>query len=245
MNNLVDFAAERRLVAHRRCINVHSSHFVVNSCSPFLCLALQNLLFAPMGVMMVLQPDQDQAPYHPLLPTGGALYQIRHPRIKPQENKERRREKLTEVRSAQRALLNTPHPLEILSDPRAYGNDGTISRDHDPRNYTKALNAILRQESRRQRRRLRAERRVQGWAPLVGTRATEKETGVTETVPARGGAAGIAMVGSKREGKERELVELGSARSGGVRSQTLRERSRRYLDLLKSKAMRVGAAQSN
>ncbi|GAQ80283.1 hypothetical protein KFL_000500360 [Klebsormidium nitens] len=212
------------------------------------CLKNLNLLFAPMGVMMVLQPDQDQAPYHPLLPAGGALYQIRHPRIKPQENKERRREKLTEVRSAQRALLNTPHPLEILSDPRAYGNDGTISRDHDPRNYTKALNAILRQESRRQRRRLRAERRVQGWAPLVGTRATEKEAGVSETVPVRGGVAGLAMVGSKRGGKweqEREVVELGRQRSGGVRSQTLRERSRRYLDLLKAKAMRVGAAQSS
>eukprot|EP00243_Klebsormidium_subtile_P003073 TRINITY_DN16219_c0_g1_i1.p1 TRINITY_DN16219_c0_g1~~TRINITY_DN16219_c0_g1_i1.p1 ORF type:complete len:958 (+),score=230.32 TRINITY_DN16219_c0_g1_i1:150-3023(+) len=214
------------------------------------CLQNLNLLFAPMGVMMVLQPDQDQAPYHPLLPSGGALYQIRHPRIKPQENKERRREKLTEVRSAQRALLNTPHPLEILSDPRAYGNDGTISRDHDPRNYTKALNAILRQESRRQRRRLRAERRVQGWAPLVGTRVAEKETGASETAPARKGVAGIAMVGSKRGGKweqEREVIELGSARgqrSGGVRSQTLRERSRRYLDLLKAKAMRVGAAQS-
>lgn len=199
-----------------------------------------------MGVMMVLQPDQEQAPYHPLLPSGGALYQIRHPRIKPQEAKERRREKLTEVRSAQRALLNAPHPLEILSDPRAYGNDGTISRDHDPRNYTKALNAILRQESRQQRRRLRAERRVQDWAPLVGT---EKEL-ERASVPARGSVAGIAMVGSKRGGKwekERETVELGRARgprSGGVRSQTLRERSRRYLDLLKSKAMRVGAAQS-
>ena len=37
--------------------------------------------------------------------------------------------------AAQRVLLNTPHPLTVLSDPRAYGNNGTISRHHNPFNY--------------------------------------------------------------------------------------------------------------
>jgi hypothetical protein len=222
---------------------------------------VQNLLFAPMGVMMVLQPDEDQAPFHPLLPEGGALLQIRHPKVNPQESKERRREKLTEVRSAQRALLNTPHPLEILSDPGAYGNEGSISRDHDPRNYTKALNAILRQESRRQRRRLREERRTEGWAPLVekspalvGIKSISGEGGVLE-LPAKVGVAGTSHVGSKRGVEERELASSGAraggvARSrkvgkGGVRVMTTKERSKRYLNLLESKAMRLGAAQSS
>ena len=33
-------------------------------------------------------------------------------------------------------LLNTPHPLTVLSDPRAYGAlKGSISRHHNPFNY--------------------------------------------------------------------------------------------------------------
>lgn len=29
---------------------------------------------------------------------------------------------------AERAFLNSPHPLDILSDPGAYGSDGSVSR---------------------------------------------------------------------------------------------------------------------
>eukprot|EP00976_Prorocentrum_cordatum_P065783 1178053-Prorocentrum_minimum.AAC.3 len=36
-------------------------------------------------------------------------------------------------------MLNWPHPLTVLSDPRAYGPDGTISRHHNPFNYRKAM----------------------------------------------------------------------------------------------------------
>lgn len=41
--------------------------------------------------------------------------------------------------AAQRVLMNTPHPLTILSKPAAYGDHGIISRHHNPFNYSKAL----------------------------------------------------------------------------------------------------------
>jgi len=43
--------------------------------------------------------------------------------------------------AAQRVLLNTPHPLTILSNPGAYGDRGIISRHHNPFNYAKALSS--------------------------------------------------------------------------------------------------------
>ena len=47
--------------------------------------------------------------------------------------------------AAQRVLLNTPHPLTVLSDPRAYGNRGSISRHHNPFNYMRALGKARRE----------------------------------------------------------------------------------------------------
>ena len=41
--------------------------------------------------------------------------------------------------AAQRVILNTPHPLTVLSDPRSYGSQGSISRHHNPYSYQKAL----------------------------------------------------------------------------------------------------------
>ena len=46
------------------------------------------------------------------------------------------------VRSAREAaleLMNVPHPLDILADAGAYGNDGAISRYHNPDNCEAAL----------------------------------------------------------------------------------------------------------
>lgn len=40
-------------------------------------------------------------------------------------------------------LMNLPHPLDILADPGAYGDAGSISRYHNPDNYTRALGAVL------------------------------------------------------------------------------------------------------
>jgi len=41
--------------------------------------------------------------------------------------------------AAQRVLFNSPHPLTILSRADAYGDNGIISRHHNPFNYAKAL----------------------------------------------------------------------------------------------------------
>ena len=46
--------------------------------------------------------------------------------------------------AARRVVLNTPHPLTVLSDPRAYGNQGSISRHHNPFNYLRALGKTRR-----------------------------------------------------------------------------------------------------
>ncbi len=40
------------------------------------------------------------------------------------------------LRDAVMDLMNYPHPLTTLGDVSAYGNDGAISRYHDPDHYT-------------------------------------------------------------------------------------------------------------
>ena len=68
--------------------------------------------------------------------------------------------------AARRVVLNTPHPLTVLSDPRAYGNQGSISRHHNPFNYLRALGktrrvweGVLSRGRTTSRRRSRAFRR--------------------------------------------------------------------------------------
>ncbi|KAG6641695.1 hypothetical protein CIPAW_09G092400 [Carya illinoinensis] len=72
------------------------------------------------------------APPHPLLPPGSALYALDKNQCGYSTN-------------ALAAFLNSPHLLETLTDPIAYGSDGTILRDHHSRNYLKAVNRVLRQ----------------------------------------------------------------------------------------------------
>ena len=42
------------------------------------------------------------------------------------------------------ALMNNPHPLDILASSRAYGSGGSVSRYHDPAHYTLAVAGVLR-----------------------------------------------------------------------------------------------------
>ncbi|CAM6020062.1 unnamed protein product [Sphagnum balticum] len=130
----------------------------------------QKILYAPIGHMIVLQPDAQQAPAHPLLPEGSAIYLIHH----SEGNVDKDPNILQQVRSAERSFLNTPHPLEILSDPSAYGSEGTISRDHDSRSYLKATKTVLSQEFKIWRRTQR-ERRRQLWSPLVRTKSGRRQ----------------------------------------------------------------------
>jgi len=59
--------------------------------------------------------------------------------------------------SLQVPFLNCPRPLETLSDPTAYGSEGTIPRDHESSNYLKAVKQGLRQNSKM------VGRKVQEW----------------------------------------------------------------------------------
>ena len=51
-------------------------------------------------------------------------------------------------RDAFLALMDNPHPLDILADARAYGFQGAISRYHDPLNYSKGLRSVIKQQTK-------------------------------------------------------------------------------------------------
>ncbi|KAF8032463.1 hypothetical protein BT93_D1391 [Corymbia citriodora subsp. variegata] len=106
------------------------------------CLIRNKLLYSPLGKMFILQPDEKSSPPHPLLSPESALYYLDKDRCRYSKN-------------AVRAFLNCPHPLDTLSDPTAYGSEGTILRDHDSSNYLKAINGVLRQHTKMTDKRVR------------------------------------------------------------------------------------------
>lgn len=121
-----------------------------------------------MGEFLILQPDAKLSPSHELLPSGAGLYILRS-----HSSNAELATKLT--RAAQSMFLNTPHPLEILTDPGAYGSEGAILRDHDVDTYLTAIRSVIRQELNRVRRMKRQQRR-QFWWQLVdgGTRWSKR-----------------------------------------------------------------------
>ncbi|KAJ7962551.1 Lipase [Quillaja saponaria] len=118
------------------------------------CLIKNKLLYSPVGKLFILQPDERTSPPHPLLPQGSAIYAVDNT-------------KCGYSPGVLRAFLNQPHPLETLSDPTAYGSEGTILRDHDSSNYLKAVNGVLRQHTKLVVRKVRKERN-QMW-PLLSS----------------------------------------------------------------------------
>ncbi|KAL3815122.1 hypothetical protein ACJIZ3_016390 [Penstemon smallii] len=120
------------------------------------CLNKNKLLYTPIGKIFILQPDVKSSPRHPLLPPGSALYTL-----------DNTAGSLT--KRAVRTFLNSPHPIETLSDPTAYGSEGTIIRDHDSSHYLKALNEVIRQHTRLVVRKAKKERN-QLW-PLLASRS--------------------------------------------------------------------------
>jgi hypothetical protein len=64
------------------------------------------------------------------------------------------RRAVSSSREAVWELMNCPHPLDILADKNAYGDRGSISRYHNPDNYTRALRSV--QNARANLRRLLA-----------------------------------------------------------------------------------------
>ncbi|KAF9617851.1 hypothetical protein IFM89_039033 [Coptis chinensis] len=125
------------------------------------CLNRNKMLYTPLGQLFILQPDEKSSPHHPLLPIGSALYEL----DKSQSSC------YAGVASALRAFFNSPHPLETLSDPTAYGSEGTILRDHDSSNYLKAVNGILREHTKSVVRRTRRERLDHLWPLLTATQS--------------------------------------------------------------------------
>ncbi|KAG9156950.1 hypothetical protein Leryth_009006 [Lithospermum erythrorhizon] len=123
------------------------------------CLNKQKLLYAPMGEFLILQPDEKFSPHHKLLPLGSGLYFFNYP---VQDVKEAEKQ----IRAAQSVFLNSPHPLEILSDRAAYGSGGSIQRDHDMNSYLRSIRNVIRQELNRIRK-VKREKRRKLWWPLV------------------------------------------------------------------------------
>ncbi|KAM1051454.1 hypothetical protein ACFX15_032389 [Malus domestica] len=111
------------------------------------CLIKNKMLYSPIGKLFILQPDEKLSPPHPLLPMGTALYALDNTQSDFSSD-------------IFRAFLNSPHPLETLSDLTAYGSEGTILRDHDSCNYLKAMNNILRQHTRMVARKVRKQRNL-------------------------------------------------------------------------------------
>ncbi|KAM3323689.1 phospholipase A1 PLIP2, chloroplastic [Capsicum chacoense] len=123
------------------------------------CLNNQKLLFAPMGEFLILQPDDKFSPNHDLLPSGSGLYLMSYPVSDSTEAEK-------QIQAAQSVFLNSPHPLEILSDRSAYGSGGTIQRDHDMNSYLKSVRNVIRHELNNIRKAKRKHRR-RVWWPLV------------------------------------------------------------------------------
>ena len=115
--------------------------------------------------MLILQPDEKYSPQHDLLPSGSGLYLLT---CKVRDAKDAEKQ----LRAAMKAFLNMPHPLEILSDRSAYGNGGSILRDHDMNSYLKCVRAVIRQEVSRVRK-AEGDRRHKVWWPLVTPRVSE------------------------------------------------------------------------
>ncbi|KAI3741759.1 hypothetical protein L1987_59435 [Smallanthus sonchifolius] len=130
------------------------------------CLDNQNVLYAPMGEFLILQPDAKLSPSHDLLPSGSGLYVLTSS-VSDMIEAEK------QTKAAQSVFMNTPHPLEILSDRSAYGSGGAIQRDHDMTSYLVSIQSVIRQEMNHARKGRREHRR-RAWWPLVAPRGNNR-----------------------------------------------------------------------
>lgn len=99
------------------------------------------------------------------------------------------------VQEAVWALMDTPHPLDILADPGAYLELGSISRYHNPEHYTKALGRCIH-----------IKRGGEGSTGSIGARISRALFGVRFPQPGDGsddeGGAGGADAGRWEEERE-------------------------------------------
>ncbi|URD78243.1 Lipase (class 3) [Musa troglodytarum] len=142
-------------------------------------IQFEKLLYAPMGRLLILQPEDEFSPHHHLLPPGSGLYVFGNSSTDSDDS-----ERL--LQAARSAFINSPHPLEILSDRTAYGSAGAVSRDHDMRSYLTSVRAVIRHELILIRKVKREQCRRKVWWPLlitVGTGTTKRHSSFSSFFP--------------------------------------------------------------
>ncbi|CAL4964436.1 unnamed protein product [Urochloa decumbens] len=130
------------------------------------CLTNQKLLYAPMGEVLILQPEERLSPHHHLLPPDSGIYHLGGGASSSSARRSDGDASLPQLRSALSAFFNSPHPLEILKDGGAYGPRGTVYRDHDVNSYLRSVRAVVRKEARRAREAERERWRLLLWWPF-------------------------------------------------------------------------------
>ncbi|XP_020589717.1 uncharacterized protein LOC110031027 [Phalaenopsis equestris] len=160
------------------------------------CLKYQSLLYAPMGKLLILQPEEKFSPHHHLLPSGSGLYLMD---LSSAETKE----SMKLLQSAQYAFLNSPHPLETLSDRSAYGSEGTIFRDHDVNSYLRSIRMVIEKELKHIRKAKRRVHRRVLWWPFVSAQGVQSAFVISLNIhPLNVVKHQVSFVGMLNGGKE-------------------------------------------
>eukprot|EP00210_Caulerpa_lentillifera_P007163 g6853.t1 len=125
------------------------------------CLVSQEraLLYNFIGEVFVLQPEAGvnfvrNEGYHPMLPKQPGLFRLADPdqgdwnlasKLKKERSESGGRvsKSAYDKQEAFLALMDHPHPLDILSETRAYGESGAISRYHNPFHYVLGLRSAI------------------------------------------------------------------------------------------------------
>lgn len=155
---------------------------------------MQKLLYAPMGEVLILQPDERLSPHHHLLPPDSGIYHLSGGASASGNGNG----SLSQLRSALSAFFNSPHPLEILKDGDAYGPRGSVYRDHDVNSYLRSVRAVVRKEARRAREAERERWRLLLWWPF-GVHGVSSDSG-------RGSGGGIVDAVSEAARRAHLLV---------------------------------------
>ena len=176
-------------------------------------------MYTPAGVTLVLQPSEAAAQQHAMLPPGSGLYVIDDPSEsfwsavsvpwalggngggsgsdgEDDGSAEAGGAAVADARAALTALLNSPHPLDILADVAAYGPQGTVSQFHNPWGYARALAA--------------EQRRRQQWrkaAAGAGAGAWRAASDATARLAAAAGSASALLGGLSLRGDTAEETD--------------------------------------
>jgi hypothetical protein len=135
----------------------------------------KRVMFNTIGQTLVLQPDEkasfvNNEGYHQLLPQRPGIFALKYLTQHNDLIQEKSSDSVSILSSPEEAyweLMNSPHPLDILGDPGAYGDGGSISRYHNPDNYTRALGGVLRARGKHARDKLREFQQDAAYCPVV------------------------------------------------------------------------------